>query len=694
MTATPPDNDRIAWLADRGAVLAVRVLATAGGRVDIEDGAGTHGRVAAARLLWVGGGTSSDAAGVAAWEAAVRARADGLDVPKAWQTLCDTSHLDAATLPEIAARVLTDPGAVDVDALGVAFFSAGPHFKLRGGLVHPAAPDKVEAALAEAAETARVERAARIGGAALAARLAQGDPDAAGLAAGAVDAPEVEAIMADQIAALSELACFGREAARHDEARRVRAPHGGATTHDPAVDAFDALVGLGAFGPDENLFVRRANVATEFTPQVLDAAAVAAAGPPRGGRRRADLTALLTVAIDDPGTTEIDDAFALDGDRIVVMVADTAGFVRPGGPLYDVAMERVSTLYLPDRKVPMLPPAIGQGAASLQQGQERPCLAFSMELGASGQPIGFHVEEATCRVDVHLTYRQADAALAGDAGDLAGDLAPGVAPMIRRVADLMRVHAAGRLARGALQLQRKDVVVDFPEAGVVRVRAVPADGPGRELIGELMVAVGSATGVHCSDQSIPCIYRTQAAPTGGPRWDAGRIDDVVTQIAILRALQPSALAVTPGLHSTLGLQAYTQVTSPLRRLGDLLMHEQLKSTLKPGGPRFTAGELKSLLPHLQLGAARLRRIEASTRQYWSHRYLAQEGDRVWDAVATRQTGRRWKIELTEIGLQAELRHRSTHPEEGKLRPGTPLRVRVVAVDARRGTLELAQVRDG
>lgn len=681
---SPPTPHSIAWLAERGAVKAVRITGSDGGRLEIEDADGTEGRVARARLLWLGRGKATGIEELATWQQQVRDRAAGLDVAECWERLRAAGRLQARDLEDIADLLWPAAAvALDVDALGVAIFSAGPHFKLRGGQVQPASEEGLEAALAEQTETERRRREDRIWRAALDARLRGDDPVAAGVAAGADDAAEVSVITSTQTEALTELAVQGREADAAERAGAVLRGLDISRSSDPSADAFDVLVRLGIFEQDENLFVRRAGLATEFTPETLAAATEAAAGPVRSGPRRADLTGLLTVAIDDPGTTEIDDAFAIDGDRLVVMIADAAGFVRPGSPLADVAMERVSTLYLPRGKVPMLPPAVGQDAASLHPAQVRPCLAFSMELGADAQPIAFHVEEALCRVDHHLDYAQADAVLGGaDAG-----LDDATTGLVRRMGALMSSHAAGRLARGALKLQRRDVVVDFPDGGPVRVRAVPADGPGRELIGELMVAVGGATGLHCSDQNIPCIYRTQPAPTGGPAWNSGRINDVTTQMAILRSLQPSSLSVRPGLHSTLGLGAYTQVTSPLRRLGDLLMHEQLKSSQRPGGPRYSAGALKELLPHLQQRTLKIRRIEGATREYWSLRYLQDQGDRVWDAVALRPAGRRWKIELSAIGLQADLR------QPPKLRPGQALRVRVAKVDPRRAALELSVVRD-
>ena len=149
-----------------------------------------------------------------------------------------------------------------------------------------------------------------------------------------------------------------------------------------------------------------------FSEEVLEASEQSATSGWSTANRK-DYTNLHTIAIDAPHTTEVDDAFAIDGNRIVVFIADADALVPVDTPVDEEARRRVSTLYLPDKIIPMLPARVGQGSASLSVDVDRPSLAMSFRLDAEGGLVDFTVEEAICRLNTRLSYVDTDLLLQG-----------------------------------------------------------------------------------------------------------------------------------------------------------------------------------------------------------------------------------------------------------------------------------------
>ncbi|SDS00000.1 Exoribonuclease R [Friedmanniella luteola] len=151
-----------------------------------------------------------------------------------------------------------------------------------------------------------------------------------------------------------------------------------------------------------------------FPADVVDAAqaAVAAASLPA-----LDRTDLELVTIDPPGARDLDQALHLarDGDGFVVSyaIADVAGFVRAGDPVDREAHRRGMTLYAPDRRIPLHPPVLSEGAASLLPDQLRPALLWTLRLDAHGRMTDAEVVRARVRSREQLDYAQAQAEIDG-----------------------------------------------------------------------------------------------------------------------------------------------------------------------------------------------------------------------------------------------------------------------------------------
>ncbi|MEV4898755.1 RNB domain-containing ribonuclease [Nonomuraea sp. NPDC055795] len=196
-----------------------------------------------------------------------------------------------------------------------------------------------------------------------------------------------------------------------------------------------------------------------FAPAALREAE-RAADADHGARK--DLTDLPFVTIDPPGSMDLDQAVHLerrrDGFRVWYAIADVASFVRPGGALDTEAHARGETVYLPDGKVPLHPPVLSEGAASLLPGTTRPAAVWQIDLDAEGRMAGADVQRALVRSRERLDYAYVQAA--ADTGTADGTLA--------------LLEEIGRL-RLELERERGGVTLPTPEQEVV------ADGDGYRL---------------------------------------------------------------------------------------------------------------------------------------------------------------------------------------------------------------------
>jgi VacB/RNase II family 3'-5' exoribonuclease len=195
----------------------------------------------------------------------------------------------------------------------------------------------------------------------------------------------------------------------------------------------------------------------EFPADVLADAERAVRDAGRTGPHRADCTDLPLVTLDPPGSMDLDQAMAIErrdggGYRVWYAIADVAAFVRPGSPLDREARARVETFYLPDGRVPLHPPQLSVGAASLLPGQDRPAVLWRIDLDSSGDTTAVEVRRATVRSHARLDYPQMQREL--DAGT-----APEVMNLLREVGGLLRGREA---VRGGISLNApiQQVVAD------------------------------------------------------------------------------------------------------------------------------------------------------------------------------------------------------------------------------------------
>lgn len=482
------------------------------------------------------------------------------------------------------------------------------------------------------------------------------------------------------VAWLKELAVFGTESKDGMRGAALLALLRGGTPGDQKLDAFDTLVSLGVFDEDEVLAIHEHKIRREFPKEVLEEAKRLAAQGLDEDRRQLEPAPGWPgpFSIDDPWTTEVDDALmvepALEAVRVHVLIADPSSLVTLDSAVGKEGALRAATLYLPNGKVPMLPPVLSEHALSLLQGEARPMLDFVSTLAQDGRVLDFSVVPVVARVERRLSYDEADQLL-GLPDDPTG-----------RALSTLHALACGLRARrieaGAQIIERDEVSVRV-ENGEVVVRRLRSDSPSRQTVSEFMVLACTQVGAFGRTHGIPLVYRRQSPPDDRNATEGLVKGTRAFAYRMLRSLRRAELTAQPDYHFGLGVIGYAQVTSPLRRFQDLVAHVQVKGFLRLGRPPLDSDAILRFFGDLENRAEAIAQVERQARRYFLLKYLKRfENKEVLGEVVARVSSRA-VVHLEETGLEVQV------PGLAHLEPGTRVMLRVRKVDPRRDILILA-----
>ena len=219
---------------------------------------------------------------------------------------------------------------------------------------------------------------------------------------------------------------------------------------------------------------------------------------------RLDATAETVITIDPIDARDFDDAISLklldNGHwRLGVHIADVAHFVRPGTALDREARSRGTSVYLPDRVIPMLPEIISNSLASLQPGKVRYTKSVYIEFTSQGQPVATDVHRTAIKSNKRLAYEQVDQFLE-DPTPWRKKLGAKVFNLLGQMHDLAMILRRRRLAAGALEMSMPEIKIELDKQGQVSGAHAVKNTFSHQIIEEFMLAANMAVAEHLAEK--------------------------------------------------------------------------------------------------------------------------------------------------------------------------------------------------
>ena len=446
--------------------------------------------------------------------------------------------------------------------------------------------------------------------------------------------------------------------------------------------AFQLLVDLGIWSEHENLNLLRSQIPIRFANELLAAAqeCFTAPIPDHMGDLRRDLTHLHVYTIDDISTTEIDDGLSIetlaDGSkRIWVHIADPTRWLDPDSPLDKDARKRGTSVYLPTGVIPMFPIELAAGPMSLIENKVCHAVSFAVDLDEVGAISHYEIVTSLVKPNYRLTYE-----------DVEEMLQLGVEDDLDRLAAFARLRKKWRVDQGAIEIHLPDTSVKVdsksdPKWGDRLTLELMEDTFSRQLVAEMMILAGEVAAKFAQTNNIPIPYRYQEQPELPPLDTLMQLPSgPVREFAICRCMTKGSLGLYASRHAGLGLDAYAQVTSPIRRYSDLLAHWQIKAFLRAEPLPFTAEMLTAILQAIDPAIWDANQVERQSVKYWSLEYLRRNKDVVWEALMLdwlRENEKLALVLIEDLGLKLPMRINR------QIQVGDNLRIKTGEVDPRK-----------
>jgi ribonuclease R len=415
---------------------------------------------------------------------------------------------------------------------------------------------------------------------------------------------------------------------------------------------------------------------------------------PREASNRVDLRELPLVTIDGADARDFDDAVYAEahpkGFRLVVAIADVSHYVRPGTGLDADARERGTSVYFPNRVLPMLPTGLSDHLCSLEPEVERLCFVADMIVGKRGNLLEHKFHTADLAYQALFEGRP-------EARKRVGDLLPKLLPLV----DLYRVLLDARRRRGALDFESMEPHYDFDADGRVRGIGTLTRNDAHKLIEECMILANVAAARQLKGAKAGGLYRVHGVP------EEKKLDQLVAQLAalgidaalpeeieprdlrriterlgrnadrafieslVVRSMQQAIYQPINIGHFGLALGEYAHFTSPIRRYPDLVVHRAIKATLDtrdPAGVRHEGGVLTPLGQDLSRLEKRADESDRYVDTFLKCSYLRERLGQTFDGLITTVVEYGCFVQLRGIGVDGLLRLDALDDDEYVMEP--------------------------
>jgi exoribonuclease-2 len=412
------------------------------------------------------------------------------------------------------------------------------------------------------------------------------------------------------------------------------------------LDAFHLLSKLGIWHPLENPHVLRfiafplayPEDAIQTANNIIDDPY-----PDPDKNIRRDLTTMPVFAIDNNlAHTDVDDAISLftddvGDDWLYIHVSDPTRYIQMGDPLDKLARLRCSSIFLPDRTFHMLPGSLSEELLSILPGKQSSVLTFSIKLSPDGSVERYFVTPSLVENVHRLTYEELDNILFNKPinGERLKSVKANYLNVLKKFEDMARRRRLLRSERGAVfsNIPRPDIKIDHEKGDAKINYRISHDFTknSRGIITEFMLLAGEVAADFLFHSKVPGLFRTQPRLSKSTQKNTSGlmqedIDEskelmkrpmvIVEQMENSKGLGPMTVTAKRSIHQGLGLSGYCQVTSPLRRYGDLINHYQIKSVLRKELAPVTEFDMIQLIPGISNRLADIQNLQRLSERFW------------------------------------------------------------------------------
>lgn len=486
-------------------------------------------------------------------------------------------------------------------------------------------------------------------------------------------------------------------------------------------------------GMEIEVAIRAYEIPCRWPEAVLEETARFVPAVPGSAKKdRIDLRDFPLVTIDGEDARDFDDAVYCEatrkGWRLIVAIADVSHYVLPGTALDQEARKRGTSVYFPERVIPMLPEALSNGLCSLNPEEDRLCMVCEMSVDREGTVYRSRFFEGVMRSHARLTYTQvAKMLIDGEAG-LKNRFSP-LLPHLEALYDLYKMVREHREARGAMDFDTQETRIIFGEQRKIECIVPVVRNDAHRLIEEFMIAANIAAARFLNRHKMPKLLRIHEGPPaekiaglriflgelglslpGGDEPEPrdymavmnkiqGRPDAHLIQTVLLRSLSQAVYSPEPVGHFGLALEAYAHFTSPIRRYPDLLVHRAIRHCLqekKPESFHYSHGDMVTFGEHCSSTERRADEATRDVESWLKCEYMLDKLGEEFCGIISAVTSFGIFVELKEIYVEG-LVHISTlgqdyfhfdpigHRLKGErsgvtYRLGDSVRVKVVRVD--------------
>ena len=430
---------------------------------------------------------------------------------------------------------------------------------------------------------------------------------------------------------------------------------------------FQALINAGIFDEDENLDLIKYRIPVAFSKEQMNEAEEICNLDIRA-LKRVDLTNLKTWAIDTPGSKDRDDAFSFEksdeGYTLWVHIADPTEFIKPGTILDKEACRRGTSVYMPDLRIHMLPQILSEGFFSLDEGKESIALSFVLRFSSEMEYKGIEIQESVIKVEKGTDYPTANEMLETN-------------EWLRSAYEFSEKLKACRIANGAVMLPRQAEL----EIKVINKEIIIEHENRDELcagmIAEFMIWANHAAAGWFRKNNIPCLYRCQ---DGNPDVEIEKCDTFNPVIFwnTLKLMQKTVVGPDFGKHFSLGILGYTQISSPIRRYSDMLLHRQIKAFIN-GQPIMEQNDLNQKVMISDISVGHADNTMRDRERYFMLKYLKQQQKNkevIFDGVIVDNSS------MTEVNFYVDFLCAFRHCRKPNfdVAPGMNVKVKVNQID--------------